>query len=202
MTLPKTLRGFLLLGLILLAGAEQPPKEQKDPQSVFEPRSGPGVGQKFLEQFVGDWQVVKTFYPRSGDPVQTKGRCRQIMVQGGRFLQSDFTFEGAGGKTTGTGLIGFEADSGLFTSVWIDSRSTRMSLRRSRDRFDGKEIVLFSQSLEGEKDARRSRTVTRLENEGRVILHRQFVPGPDGKERPIMELKMTRVRKEGDAAHP
>jgi len=41
----------------------------------------------------------------------------------------DATFDGPGGKTTGTGLIGFEPETGKFTSVWIDSRQTRMSLR-------------------------------------------------------------------------
>ena len=199
MTVPKSPMILLLLSIGLLAGAKQPPKDQKDPQSTFEPRSEPGAGQKFLAQFVGNWEVAKTFYPRTGDPVRVKGECRQTLVHGGRFLQSEFVFDQPGGRTTGTGHIGFETDSGLFTSTWIDSRSTRMSLRRSRERFDGKEIVLFSQTLEGEKDARRSRTVTRLEDEGRTILHRQYVPGPDGKERLIMELKMTRIRKEGDA---
>jgi hypothetical protein len=65
---------------------------------------------------VGDWEVAKTFHPRSGDPVRQKGECRQTMIHGGQFLQSDFTFHGVE-KTTGTGLIGFEPATGLFTSV-------------------------------------------------------------------------------------
>jgi len=165
-------------------------QDKKDPQSVIEPRSGPGAGQKFLEKFVGDWEVTKTFNPRTGDPATAKGTCRQTMVHGGRFLQSEFTFDGPAGKTTGTGTIGFDADAGLFTSVWVDSRSTRMSLRRSKEKFDGTEIVLYSRSLD-EKEGRQSRTVTRLEDGGRKIVHRQFSPTPDGKERLVMELVMT-----------
>jgi uncharacterized protein DUF1579 len=115
------------------------------------------------------------------------------MIHGGRFLQSEFTFDGPGGKTTGTGTIGFETESGLFTSSWVDSRSTRMSLRRSKEPFDGTEIVLFSKTLEeGGREARQSRTVTRLEDGGRKIAHRQYSPGPDGKERLVMVLEMTR----------
>jgi hypothetical protein len=34
--------------------------------------------------------------------------------------------------------------------------------------------------------------VTRLEDDGRKILHRQFTAAPDGKERVVMELLMTR----------
>jgi hypothetical protein len=188
---PVRVRVWLpLVAVVLLAGGGQPPADKKDPQSAIEPRSGPGAGQKFLEKFAGDWEVVKTFHPRAGDPVTTRGTCRQTMVHGGRFLQSEFTFDGPGGKTTGTGTIGFEPDTGLFTSVWVDSRSTKMSLRKSKDKFDGTEIVLHSRSLD-DKEGRQSRTVTRLEDEGKRIVHRQYTATPDGKERLVMELVMT-----------
>jgi hypothetical protein len=177
-----------------VAGAGQPPPAPKDPQSTYEPRSAPGAGQKFLEKFVGDWDVAKTFYSRAGDPARQAGECRQTMTHDGRFLRSEFVFGQGDTKTTGTGLIGFEADSGLFTSVWVDSRSTRMSLRRSTDTFNGQEIVLFSQSLQdgGGRESRRSRTVTRLEDGGRKIVHRQYAISPDGTERLMMELVLTR----------
>jgi hypothetical protein len=68
-----------------------------------------------------------------------------------------------------------------------------MSLRQSQDRFNGEEIVLFSKSVTaGGKEGRTSRTVTRLEDNGRKIVHRQYTAGPDGKERLIMELVLTR----------
>ena len=78
--------------------------------------------QKVLERFVGTWDVAKTFHPRSGEPVQTRGECRQEMIHGGRYLRSEFIFDGDAGKTTGTGLVGFEPDTGLFTSVWTSWR--------------------------------------------------------------------------------
>src|SRR5262245_49152706 len=167
-------------------------QDKKDPQSAFEPRSNPGDGQKFLTKFVGDWDVVKTFHPRSGAPVRMKGECRQTMIHGGRFLQSEFVFYRDGEKTTGTGVIGFEAEAGKFTSVWTDSRSTRMSFRASETPFKSDEIVLFGQSLGAGKDTRRSRTVTRLEDQGRKIVHRQHTLAADGSERLVMELILTR----------
>jgi hypothetical protein len=176
----------------LLVSAAQPPTKDKDkdPQSQLEPRSGPGAGQKFLARFVGDWNVVKTFYPRTGDPVKTPGTCKQTMIHDGRFLQSEFVFGADDHKTTGLGLIGFEADSGKFTSVWTDSRATRMSFRQADGKFNGEEIVLAGKALGGD-EARRSRTVTRLEDEGRKIVHRQYAVGDD-KDRLVMELVMTR----------
>jgi hypothetical protein len=187
---------FPLMASLAAAGgqppATQPPAGKKDPQSSYEPRSAPGAGQKFLEQFAGDWTVAKTFHPRQGGPVTTAGTCRQEMIHGGRFLRSEFTFDGPTGATTGTGVIGFEADSGLFTSTWIDSRSTRVSIRKSKDKFEGKEIVLYSRALDDAIDRRSSRTVTKLEDDGAKIVHRQYTSGDDGKERVIMELILTR----------
>jgi hypothetical protein len=166
---------------------------QKEPQATFEPRSSAGAGQKFLEKFTGDWSVTKTFYPRAGEPVRTEGRCHQAMIHERRFLQSDFVFQQGEKKTTGLGIIGFEPDSGRFTSFWTDSRQTRMSARQSQDQFDGKQIVLYSRSLDTDATkARRSKTVTRLEDEGAKLVHRQYNLGPGGEERLIMELIMTR----------
>src|SRR4051812_18448138 len=76
-----------LFALALLAGAGQPQKkddpkqdQKKDLQQAFEPKSGPGAGQKFLEKFVGDWDVEKKFFPRGGgEPSVSKGTCKQEM---------------------------------------------------------------------------------------------------------------------------
>ncbi len=190
--IPRAALVMAAAGWLAGAAAPAPAQEKKDPQSAYEPRSGPGAGQKFLEKFAGDWNVDKTFYPRSGEPVRIKGECRQTMINGGRFLRSEFTFGQGESRTTGLGLIGFQVESGKFTSVWTDSRSTRMSLRQSPDKFDGEEIVLVSRSLDEGGERRRSRTVTRLEDGGRKIVHRQYALGADGKERLMMELLLTR----------
>jgi Protein of unknown function (DUF1579) len=188
------LERMTIIALVFAAGTlgGQTPQDKKDPQSKFEPRSNPGAGQKLLAKFVGDWDVVKVFHPRTGAPVQTKGTCRQTMIHDGRFLQSDFIFGTGAGKTSGMGLIGFEAETGKFTSIWTDSRSTRVSLRQSQDKFNGDEIVLYGRTLgEGVKEGRRSRTVTRLEDDGNLV-HRQWNIDADGKERLMMELLLTR----------
>jgi len=184
---------WLALPLCLMAAASLlTAQEKRDAQATYEPRSGPGAGQKFLEQFVGDWDVVKTFYSRAGEPSRTAGNCRQTMIHGGRFLQSEFTFGEGDSKTTGLGLIGYEPAADSFTSVWTDSRATRMSMRQSNEKFGGEQIVLLSRSLGGASEGRSSRTVTMLEDKGRKIVHRQYSLGEGGAERLVMELLMTR----------
>jgi hypothetical protein len=195
MTFPKPCLILVPLVICILTGAGQPPSKQKDPQSSYEPRSGPGAGQKFLAQFVGEWDVAKTFYPRSGEPSRQRGTCRQTMVHEGRFLKSEFVFGQGENKTTGTGLIGYETPNGPFTSVWIDSRQTRMSARAGKGAFDGKEIDLYSKSFgeDSKGPARSSRTVTTLEDNGRKIVHRQYAIAADASERLMMVLIMTRA---------
>ncbi|HEX3762709.1 MAG TPA: DUF1579 family protein [Kofleriaceae bacterium] len=193
-----------LLALATAAGAAlaqprpatpaQAPPASKDTQAKFEPPSGPGAGQAFLKQFEGEWTVERNFYPPGGGaPNRATGECTQKMVQDGRFLQSDFTFHQDGKTTTGTGISGFDPQTGLFTTFWYDARSTKFSIRQSRDPFDGKQIVLYSASLAATHGQEHpSRTVSHLEDSGRKLIHQQFNQGADGKEHLLMELILTR----------
>jgi len=174
--------------------SQEAPKPKADAQSSYEPRATAGTGQVLLAQFAGDWDVVKTFYPSNGGaPVMTKGTCRQVMVQDGHFLQSDFTFfERDGKKSTGVGISGFDAKTNRFTTVWYDSRQTTFSIRQSDGTFDGKEIVLYATSLDPDRPGRRTVARAHLEDDGRVLLHRHFLIEEGGKERMMIELRMTR----------
>ena len=173
-----------------------PPTAAKDPQSSFEPRTGPGEGQKLMARMVGEWDVVKSIFPVGKDPVRTKGVCHQMLVNEGRFLHSQFTFESKDGSTNvGVGILGFDAKTSIFTSVWIDSRSTAFSFRQSEGTFDGERVVLFGRSLDSKTPSRASRTIALLSDKDNTLIHQQFVAGPDGKERVIMELRMTRQKK-------
>lgn len=182
---------------VLMAGPTQDAAKQKPPadaQAAYEPRGTPGAGQALLAQFVGDWDLVKTFYPaKGGDPVQTRGECHQKMVQEGHFLESDFTFfERDGGKSSGKGVSGFDPKTNRFTTVWYDSRQTTMSIRQSDGTFDGKEIVLYATSLDPDRPGRRTVARAHLEENGRVLLHRHFLIEDSGKERLMIELRLTR----------
>jgi hypothetical protein len=155
----------LIVAICLLVAAAEPPATRKNAQSSSEPNSRPGTGQKYLEKLVGNWDVSKVFYPREGDPVRSRGECRQTLIQDGKFLQSEFVFQQDGGKSTGQGVIGFEPDSGRFTSFWIDSRQTKMSARQSREPFDGMKIVLYSLALDPQaKESPHSKTISQLED--------------------------------------
>jgi hypothetical protein len=159
----------------------------------YEPPNAPGAGQKLLQQMVGDWDVVKTFFPANGQPRVQKGTCKQYMVQDGKFMQSDFTFfNDDGTKTTGTGIVGFDSKTNRFTTVWFDSRQTTMSIRQSDGTFDGKSIVLWSTALNPDDPGRKTVARAHLEDDGRVLLHRHYLIDADGHERMMLEFRLTR----------
>lgn len=161
--------------------------------SQYEPPNAPGAGQKLLEQFVGDWDVVKTFFPANGTPIVTKGACKQFMVQDGKFLESDFTFFDSDGKpSTGAGISGFDSRTNRFTTVWFDSRQTTMSIRQSDGTFDGQDIVLWATALDPDRPGRKTVARAHLEDGGRVLVHSHFLIDDQGKERRMIELRLTR----------
>jgi hypothetical protein len=159
----------------------------------YEPPNAPGAGQRLLAQFAGDWDIVKTFFPMNGKPIVTKGECKQYMIQDGKFLQSDFTFFNPDGtKSTGTGISGFDSKTNRFTTVWYDSRQTTMSIRQSDGTFDGRNIVLWTTSLDTEHPGRKTVARAHLEEDGRLLFHRHFMIDDKGEERMMIELRMTR----------
>jgi hypothetical protein len=182
-----------MFSLLLIQGMEAREPNDKDLQSEYEPRNDPGYGQMFLKKLVGDFIVEKKFYPRSGSPVEIGGECRQAMIHNGRFLKCDFAFQQNGKSDTGLGIIGFDTDTNRFTSFWTDSRSNRVSIRQSEDAFDGKTLVLHSRQLDPNKSRRSdSVTETRIEDDGKKVVHQQYVLEQGKKKRIIMELVLIR----------
>jgi hypothetical protein len=183
-------RALLLVAAVLVAY----PLQAQETHAAYERGGKPGAGQKLLAEFAGDWTMVKTFFPSKGEPIVTKGECHQKMIEDGRFLQSDFIFYDKNGKkeSTGTGICGFDAKTNKFTSVWYDSHQTTFSIRQSDGTFDGKNIVLWATNLDAEAPGRRTVARAHLEDEGRVLVHRHFLVEEGGKERMVIELRLTR----------
>jgi hypothetical protein len=174
---------------LLLAAAGVAQQTHKE----YEPANAAGAGQKLLAQFAGDWDMVKTFFPANGKPNETKGTCKQYMIQEGKFLQSDFTFVNADGtKTTGTGISGFDSKTNRFTTVWYDSHQTTMSIRQSDGTFDGKNIILWATSLDPDRPGRKTVARAHLEEDGHILVHRHSAIDDKGQERLVIEWRMTR----------
>jgi hypothetical protein len=184
----KNITRWILAALLLAT-----PAVAQQTHNQYEPPNAPGAGQKLLAQFAGDWDVVKTFFPANGKPVESKGTCKQYMIQEGKFLQSDFVFFNAdGSKTTGTGISGFDSKTNRFTTIWFDSHQTVFSIRQSDGTFDGKNIVLWTTALDTEHPGRKTVARAHLEEDGKVLLHRHYLINDQGEERLMIEFRLTR----------
>ena len=187
------MRKWIIVALLLATGTIAQPAVAQQTHKEYEPPAVAGAGQKLLAQFAGDWDMVKTFYPINGQPAVTKGTCKQYMIQGGKFLQSDFTFFDAdGSKSTGTGISGFDAKTNRFTTVWYDSQKTSMSIRQSDGTFDGVNIVLVATALDPDRPGHKSVARAHLEDNGHVLVHRHYTVDDKGNERLVLEWRMTR----------
>ncbi|HVT98482.1 MAG TPA: hypothetical protein VHE33_13345, partial [Acidobacteriaceae bacterium] len=71
-------------------------------------------------------------------------------------------------------------------------RQTTMSIRQSDGTFDGKTIVLWDTPLDTEHQGRKTVARAHLEDGGHVLVHQHFVIDDQGKERMMIELRMTR----------
>lgn len=184
-------RQFVLAASALLMSSVAGAQET---HNQYEPANAPGAGQKLLAQFAGEWDVAKRFFPQHGEPIASKGTCKQFMAQDGKFLESEFTFLNHDGtKSTGMGISGFDSKSNRFTTVWFDSRQTTMSIRQSDGTFDGKNVVLWATALDPDHPGRKTVARAHLEDGGRVLLHQHFLVDEKGNERLMLELRMTRV---------
>ena len=185
----KSILATVLVAMMLVTGGAF----AQQTHNQYEPGNAPGAGQKLLAQFAGDWDMTKTFFPREGKPVSSKGTVKQYMIMDGKFLQSDFTFlNDDGTKSIGTGISGFDPKTNKFTTVWFDSRQTTMSIRQSDGTFDGKTIVLWATSMDPDRPGRKSVARAHLEDDGKVLVHRHYSIDDKGEERLILEWRMTR----------
>ncbi len=189
----RHMRKWIFAALFFATVAVAQPAAAQQTHKDYEPPSAAGAGQKLLAQFAGDWDMVKTFYPANGQPTVTKGTCKQYMIQDGKFLQSDFVFFNAnGGKSTGTGISGFDPKTNRFTTVWYDSEKTTMSIRQSDGTFDGTNIVLWATALDPDRPGRKTVARAHLEENGHILDHRHYTVDDKGNERLVLEWRMTR----------
>lgn len=193
-TFKRCLFAGLLAAMVALLAAQQTKKTPNPYQSrnQYEPSSPAGAGQKLLQQFVGDWTFVDTFYGANGHTRVTNGTCKQTMIEGGKFLESDFTFMPANRpQYTGMGISGFDPATNKFTTLWIDATRPVMSIRQSDGTFDDKNIVLISTSLDPDAVGRKTIARAHLDAQGRLVYDHMLV-NPDGSEQKMFEILFTR----------
>lgn len=95
--------------------------------------SKPGASHQLLDVFAGAWDVKITFWsgPKAG-PQDSRGTSLLTWILGNRFLKEDFSGDVLGEGYQGLGLMGYDAASRRFTTVWLDSLNTAMAVQKGK----------------------------------------------------------------------
>jgi hypothetical protein len=95
--------------------------------------SKPGPSHQLLDVFAGAWDVKITFWSQpNGQPQDSHGSSQLSWILGNRFLKEDFEGDVLGEQYQGLGLMGYDAASRRFTTVWIDSLNTTVAVQKGK----------------------------------------------------------------------
>lgn len=176
--------------------AGQPSAEEK----AWMEAGTPGDSHAKLKPFVGEWHAVVKEY-MGPTPSESKGKMKNSMAWGGRFLKSQYEGQMGEMEFTGGGLWGYNNLSKQYESTWADSMGTSIAFMTGTCDSDGKVFTLTGESIDPvTKKKATEREVTRLVSPEKYVME-FYRPGPDGKETRVMEITFTKAGKsEADEA--
>lgn len=115
----------LLLAAGLCAQDAQDSAAQAAQMEAYMELMQPGPEHKLLETMAGSWNLKVTIWMQAGaEPMIFEGTAEQVMILGGRFLESKFAAGDGPFATQGLTILGFDRRYGEYTSVGFDTWGT------------------------------------------------------------------------------
>ncbi|UCG32920.1 MAG: DUF1579 family protein [Phycisphaerales bacterium] len=155
----------------------------------------PGEHHKLLGKLVGRWDMAVRYRMNAEAPVvESAGSCTRKWILGGRFVLEDFDGGNLGLPFQGLSIYGYDAFTGRYTCVWVDTTSTAVTRSLGTCRDDCALIAFTGQHGDPwSGQMRNSRGVTRLESKDRHVLE-LYEPDRDGTEFKVLEIIYTRAQ--------
>jgi hypothetical protein len=187
-----------LLVLLTGGGTAEDKKETNKPSAaeLMAKFGEPGPEHKALEPLVGTWDCAVKFWFAPGQPPQeSKGTGKRHWILGKRFIEENFEGSALGTPFKGLGVTGFDRAAKKYSSFWIDSMTTSMTLIHGT--YDP-ETKTFT--YRGEEQAPfmakkwKVRDVLKIVDDNRQVLeaYRQIGTSPEFK---TLEITFTRKEK-------
>ncbi|HKQ18504.1 MAG TPA: DUF1579 domain-containing protein [Candidatus Eisenbacteria bacterium] len=127
---------------------------------------------------VGEWEVEMEIRPAPDvAPVHLKGTSSNRLIGGGRWLVIDHK---ADSGFEGHGIYGWDASTGKYTGVWVDSMQT--CITRSEGIWDAaaRTMTFVTTGTHGDKPIR-YREITESKEDGTRV-YRNLIQLPNGEE--------------------
>jgi hypothetical protein len=106
--------------------AQQPQSEEEQKMmKLWQKYAAPGENHKYLEYFVGDWEVnVKMWMNPGAEPEVSKGENTAKMILGGRFLKLYYKGTMMGMPFEGISITGYDNYKKEYVTMWLDNAGT------------------------------------------------------------------------------
>ena len=115
-------------------------------QQRMEAAGTPGEGHKFLNNFVGNWDIKTQMWMGPGaPPMEGQATAEVKWVLGGRFVEDRTTGTMMGQPMTGLGYTGYDNLKKRYTASWTDNHSTALLTMEGNLDPSGRILTMFGQ---------------------------------------------------------
>ena len=184
------------LALPMAAVAQDKTQGAPSPDAMMEAwikAATPGENHKVLASLAGEWNVVQKMWMAPGQPpMESKGRARQTMTLGGRYLRQEFEGSMMGGPFSGEGSTGYDNITKKFVSTWGDTWSTGIMVLTGDYDAASKTLTLTGDITDVDGTKKPFKEVLRIMDADKHVL--EMYDKHEGKEVKIMEILYTRAK--------
>lgn len=160
-------------------------------QAEWAKKMAPNEKHKMLEKFVGDFAVKsKIWFAPEAPPMESSGEARLRTILGGRYLQERYEADIAGTEFQGQGVTGFDTVKGKYTSTWIDTQSTFITMMEGDADAAGTTLTLIGDAPQAD-GVHRMKIVWATTADGHVSTFLDVDAA--GKETKTMEMTYTKI---------
>lgn len=198
------MRILVTLALVLsLANCAPRKATQPTPQAlpsecqsaVYEKASKPGPEHKVLGALVGNWQATsKMWVDGSNKPIVAKGKAKNTLTLGGRFLNQEYSAVVGKEKFRGQGNLGFDRVSDQYVSTWADTMSTGIMSSTGSFNSKTKSLTMNGATIHPvTKQTKNFEEVTRLAGKNKYTFE-MYERNADGSRKKVLEIDYKRVK--------
>jgi hypothetical protein len=184
------LSAVVCLGTTAAQDAKKDTKPAPDAQAGEFPKPGPE--QAVLKQDEGSWDAtIETRTDAAEPPQVSKGVETNTMMGGGLWLIQNFKGDMGGMPFEGHGVAGFDANKKKYVGTWVDSMSP--SIMPTEGTYDSKKKLMSStiDSIGPDGKPLKLRSTMEYKSDGQRVFT-MYMPGPDGKDFPMMKITYKR----------
>jgi hypothetical protein len=146
-----------------------------------------------MKPLAGEFDAEVSMQMPGMPPENSKGRTKNELIFGGRFLKGEYSGTFMGKPFNGMQLLGYDNMKAKYVSNWIDDMSTMMMIAEGKGEESGNTITTYVPCPDPTTKGKIIRQVVTIVDNDHWTME-SFDPGADGKETKTMTIKYTRVK--------